>query len=91
MAQGTVACHLILEPGVANDRIDLDSGEVASTKSWGAQLAPLEQIDLRDDEELSVEKNRSEEEAVGSEDPGAGRWDLQERLRQTGRDQSRQA
>lgn len=57
-----------------------------------AQLEPLEQIDLMDDEDLTVEESGSEEEAVEptvTEGPGTGIWDLQERLRQADSDHSR--
>ena len=56
------------------------------------QLEPLEQIDLTGDEDLSVGEDQIEKETGEpsvSEDSGADIWDLQERLRQAARDQSR--
>jgi DivIVA domain-containing protein len=58
-----------------------------------AQLELVEQIDLTDDEDSSAEEGQPIEGAVGqtdSEDPNEGIWNLQERLRQTGRHHSSQ-
>jgi cell division initiation protein len=72
------------------DRIDVLEELVSEMR---AQLAPLEQIDLTDDEDSSAEEAQPKEGAVeqtDSKDPNAGIWDLQERLRQRGGDQSSQ-
>jgi DivIVA domain-containing protein len=58
-----------------------------------AQLELVERIDLTDEEDSSAEEGQPIEGAVeqtDSEDPNDGIWNLQERLRQTGRDLSSQ-